>query len=261
VKILLAEDNPVNQKVAEAILHKAGYPVHIVENGLDVVKALRSDCYNLVLMDVQMPEVDGIEATRRVREMEGDERHTPIVAMTAHAMSGDKEKCLKSGMDDYIAKPIRPSDLLDMVEKWTQSQKDSTKREMTSTSTGRGTGNHQDDILDIEEALERFDGDREFYEEMLQDFIEYGTAQVQTIEEAIGKGNPELLAREAHSLKGAAANLSANRLSRLAVELEQRALEGRLEDGHELLERLKEEIRMLQQFREEIHALAEKESP
>jgi signal transduction histidine kinase/CheY-like chemotaxis protein/HPt (histidine-containing phosphotransfer) domain-containing protein len=241
VRILLAEDNPVNQKVAEAILHKAGYPVTIVENGVDAVEALRSSSYNLVLMDVQMPEVDGIEATRKVREMEGNEQHTPIVAMTAHVMREDKERCLDSGMDDYIAKPIRPSELLDMVEKWIQ--------ENPSEADGTSDLDIPDpSVLDMGDALERFDGDREFFGEVLEDFLESGSVQVRILEQAVRDGDYERLEREAHSLKGAAANLSASRLSKIALELEIMGRTHSLDGAESRIRDIEREIESIQRL-------------
>ena len=117
-RLLLAEDNPVNQKVACKMLEKLGYRVDVAGNGQEAVAAHARSRYPLIFMDCQMPEVDGFEATALIRKMEGRSSHTPIVAMTANAMQGDRERCLAAGMDDYVAKPIRIKDLQAVLDTW-----------------------------------------------------------------------------------------------------------------------------------------------
>ncbi len=117
-RLLLAEDNPVNQKVACKMLEKLGYRVDVASNGQEAVAAHERAPYPLIFMDCQMPEVDGFEATALIRKMEGRSAHTPIVAMTANAMQGDRERCLAAGMDDYVAKPIRSKDLQAVLDTW-----------------------------------------------------------------------------------------------------------------------------------------------
>jgi CheY-like chemotaxis protein len=120
VRILLAEDNPVNQLVAMSLLKKLGYQADTVANGLEALKALQSIPYNLVLMDCQMPEMDGFDATRAIRSADSKalDPRIPVIALTAFAMSGDRERCLEAGMDDYLSKPIKPQELGEVVEKW-----------------------------------------------------------------------------------------------------------------------------------------------
>ncbi len=122
--ILLAEDNIVNQKVALKILDNLGYQVDAVNNGVDAVDAIKRKTYGLVLMDCQMPEMDGYQATQEIRKMQGLERHLPIIALTAHAMRGDRERCLESGMDDYLTKPIKIPQLKDTLEHWFKTLED-----------------------------------------------------------------------------------------------------------------------------------------
>lgn len=124
MRVLLAEDNPVNQRLALRILEKRGHNVLVAGNGREAVSACEDQPFDVVLMDVQMPEVDGFEATAIIREREkGSGRRTPIIAMTAHALNGDKERCLAAGMDAYVAKPVRSLELLDLVEKYAVSNK------------------------------------------------------------------------------------------------------------------------------------------
>jgi CheY-like chemotaxis protein len=120
VRILLAEDNIINQKVAQNMLNKVGYKADVVANGIEAVRALELINYDLVFMDCLMPEMDGFEATHAIRDKESKvlNHSVPIIAMTANAMQGDREKCIESGMDDYLTKPVKKEDLADMIEKW-----------------------------------------------------------------------------------------------------------------------------------------------
>lgn len=117
-RVLVAEDNPVNQIVILKMLEKLGCRVEVAANGEDVIRFAKRAAYDLILMDLQMPLVDGFTATSIIREHEGDARHTPIVALTANAMPGDREKCIDAGMDDYLSKPIDPALLRAAVERW-----------------------------------------------------------------------------------------------------------------------------------------------
>lgn len=121
-RILIAEDNPVNQRVAVRLVEKLGFAVETVNNGAEALRALDRAAYDLILMDCQMPELDGFETTRRIREREGDAKRTPIVAMTANAMKGDRERCLDAGMDDYVSKPIQFDVLSEALSRWTNNQ-------------------------------------------------------------------------------------------------------------------------------------------
>ena len=118
----LAEDNAINQKVAMLTLGKLGYRVEIVSNGREALDALEKNCYDLVLMDCQMPEMDGFAATREIRKLKSKNRYIPVIAMTAHAMKGYMNKCIEAGMNDYLSKPVKPQALLNMLEKWIKTK-------------------------------------------------------------------------------------------------------------------------------------------
>jgi two-component system, sensor histidine kinase and response regulator len=219
-RILLVEDNPINQKLAVALLHKAGYPVDVAENGEQAVETLKTIPYQLVLMDVQMPVMDGLEATRMIRVMEGKSRHVPIVAMTAHAMKGDKERCLAAGMDDYLSKPLEPNDVFAMIEQWTQNQAPVSVKPFLEEEPVRGVPEENPLPIDLEKAMPRFGDDKAFFIEMLIEFIEHLGERVRTLREALQAQDVKTLSRLAHNLKGASANFSAEQLVSLALEIE-----------------------------------------
>jgi len=128
--ILLAEDNIVNQKLAVAMLTKMGHSVTVAKDGLEAVSKWQQDTFDLIFMDVQMPELDGLDATRRIREKERVRgERIPIIAVTAHAMSGDREHCIEAGMDDYVSKPIQRSDLAQVIERYEQRRAEAMARE------------------------------------------------------------------------------------------------------------------------------------
>jgi CheY-like chemotaxis protein len=245
LRILLAEDNPVNQKLAVIMLQKAGYPVDTVENGQQAIEALRKHRYNLVLMDVQMPEMDGFEATQIIRRDEEPlHRHTPIIAMTAHAMHGDRERCLAAGMDDYLTKPIEPKDLFSTLDAWLV--KESPKEQPAAPTAPLPT--RPDSPIDITAAMPRFANDREFFVEMLGEFSSHLDTRIPLFWQAARDGSIEDLNRLAHSLKGAAANFSAEPLTTLAATFEQQIKTGKLDDAPQWIQKIEREIPRIQEY-------------
>ena len=225
VRILLAEDNIVNQKVALKVLEKLGYRADAVANGKEAILAMEDIPYDLILMDVQMPEMDGFEATAAIRRNERrSDRHTPIIAMTAHAMTGDRERCLDAGMDDYIPKPIDPDDLRNAIGTWAPSHPAPDGR------TGPGSNVSQQG-LDTDSALARVDGDTELLAELAGLFLEDYPKCMAEIRDAVSRGDTETLYRAAHTLKGSAANFGANSVVDSALKLEMIGRAGNVGDA------------------------------
>ena len=284
LRILLAEDNPINQKLAQHMLAKRGHTVILAVNGREAVDAWQREAVDLVLMDVQMPEMDGFEATAAIRAHESASGgHTPIVAMTAHAMKGDRERCLGAGMDDYIAKPVRQDELSKVIERAVtacaaaseSSRPAEENPETVSSTTAKASGesndaggnpmtdepadNPLDEVqearqssdaaaFDLDAALERLGGDEEILSEMVRVYLDDAPVLLARMQEAIAKGDAHTLERSAHSLKGAAAAIGAERVRALASELEGIGREKQLETAFETYEQLT-------QASERLHAL------
>jgi len=246
VRILLAEDNPMNQKLAVILLRRAGYSVHAVENGCKAVEALKHTVYNLILMDVQMPVMNGFQATNAIRQMEDEKKHIPIIAMTAHAMKGDKERCLQAGMDDYVSKPIEPRDLFRTIDQWTKSDED--KEALPRQAISKQANLLMNVPLNLENALNRFGGDRKFFQKMLAEFLDYVPKQLKTLDDAVKKADSEVAGREAHSLKGLAAQLGAERMADLALEIELSGEMGNLAGAEQNISKLTAELTRLEEY-------------
>ena len=270
IRILIAEDNITNQMVALNILKKLGFRANAVANGKEAVEALEMIPYDLVLMDVQMPEMDGLEATKKIRKREKDHSDTkavssqisdrservPIVAMTAHAMKEDRERCLEAGMDDYVSKPVEPQKLLEAIER----QLAGSAQVAGSVSTEKGIekqgippGKKQENPpINLKKAIERAMGDKDFLKEMLELFTISMPVQLRALKAAIEEGNAETLQREAHTLKGSAANLSADSIVAAALRLEQMGREKDLTAGEQTLGELQAELASLEAYLSQI---------
>ncbi len=256
VRILVAEDNITNQQVALGILKKMGLTADAVADGREVLEALKILPYHLVLMDVQMPEMDGLEATRRIRRQEADLRRQvegsqrmPIVAMTANAMEGDREKCLEAGMDDYLSKPISPHALAEVLGKWLPAagdRKDAFGAPPAAAPIG-DAGSSETSVWDRAGMMERIMGDEELAETILQMFLEDMPRKIEALKDAIGAGDATTAGHIAHAIKGVAANVGGDQLQNLAFELEKagkandsRSLKARLDDLSMAFEQLKQ---------------------
>ncbi len=250
LRLLLAEDNPINQKLAMVLLQKAGFSVDAVENGLEAVEKVKTLAYHAILMDVQMPELDGFEATSRIRAWEGAGPHIPIIAMTAHALKGDRERCLEAGMNDYVTKPLNPQELFKAIDHWART--DISDQQLGGTSalpTGAGANPSESDLpMDIAGALPRFYNDENFFVEMCKDLLAHMPERIDAMEAALRLNDGNSLFRLAHNLKGIAANFNAGPVTRIASEIE--AL-GKIEDttlAGPLLDKLKLESERLRAY-------------
>ena len=267
-RILLAEDNEINQVVAAEVLKKAGYACDIVGDGTRALEAVQRKFYDLVLMDCQMPEMDGFEATGRIRQAEaegklprrtGDQR-LPIIALTANAISGDRDRCLTAGMDNYLTKPLDRKRLIQTIEAALAERsglkvqssgpqvkanlEHQTNTEHRSDVAKPDTQDPQPDVapIDLPSLLERCMGDMAFVETILKKFEEQALATLGALSECVAAGNAPEAARKAHALKGAAANLSAEPLRAAAAQLEQIGRKGQLEMADACLKQIHVEL-------------------
>ena len=239
IHILLAEDNIVNQKVAVRMLRKIGCRVDVVTNGLEAVEAMVRTPYDLVLMDCQMPEMDGLEATRKIRETERKplkdpsgktegEVHVPnkvpIIALTANALPGDRERCLDAGMDDFLTKPVRLEELSTMISKWLPHQTGSKTMNHPVKEQTNNASNHLPACLD-EKVLQNLkdlggEDDPEFFFTVVDQFLTDLPHHRENIKQAIDLEDPEALVKAAHSCKGPCQSIGATRLAEMSYALE-----------------------------------------
>jgi signal transduction histidine kinase/CheY-like chemotaxis protein/HPt (histidine-containing phosphotransfer) domain-containing protein len=243
--ILLAEDNAINQQVARRTLEKMGHSVVVANNGREALSLLSSQPFELVFMDIQMPELDGISATMRVREMERlADAHMPIIAMTAHAMKGDRERCIEAGMDGYVSKPISASQLRTAITlalpAWSES-------EMIEDSTvpGSGPGYNIATVWDASETREKLGGDEQLFQDVLRIFLEESDRHLAKLRLAIAEGQADLIEKTAHSLKGELGYMGAPELLQKARNLEEMGCKGDLEKAAELFAALESDLAAL----------------
>jgi signal transduction histidine kinase/CheY-like chemotaxis protein/HPt (histidine-containing phosphotransfer) domain-containing protein len=245
LRILLAEDNAVNQKVALRLLERLGYRAEVAWNGLEVLEALQRNSYDVVLMDVQMPELDGLDASRRICERWPAETRPQIIAMTANAMPEDREACLAAGMDDYVAKPIRSDELANALKRAKPLRKRAEPR-VAKEDVGFDAA--------ALESLKELGGD-DFLAEVIDTFLADAPTLVTALRRSLDEEDADELRRAAHTLKSNGSTLGAADFSELCRELEQRAKTGQLADASELVDRIEE---MYQPLEEALAALVPK---
>ncbi len=241
-RILVAEDNRANQQVAVGMLERLGCEVDVVSTGRDALEAAARTPYDLILMDCQMPEMDGYQATAQIRGLENGEAHIPIIAMTANVQDGDSEKCLRCGMDDYMAKPLKLDILREKLQRWL------TSTELApSASHGAATEPQQSpeasgaEPLHYEAFAELRESIGEAFPKMIQVFLEDLPAYLNTLAKAVEECNAKALADAAHSIKGSARNFGADRLALIAKRLEDLGRNARTEGAEDLLKELQSE--------------------
>ncbi len=251
MKILIVEDTPANQKVVRAILTKRGHGVTVAGDGAAAVGWFRREPFDAILMDVQMPGMDGFAAARQMRSIEGQtQRRVPIIAMTAHAMRGDREKCLAAGMDAYIAKPIDAERLIELVESFLpraeKSEPDREQNPATSPPQRTAAQTAGDEILaNFNATLSRLGGDRNLLDDMIQFFREDAPDLLEEIRQGLEAGDAEVVRRASHSLKGLAANFEATRTEEAAGKVETDAEQGDLNAANTSFDALQREVQSL----------------
>ncbi|WP_421656612.1 response regulator [Leptothermofonsia sp. ETS-13] len=254
LKILLVEDNVVNQKVTLKQLENIGYTADVAANGQEALQMMAQISYDLVLMDCQMPVLDGYSATREIRRLEGDFRRTIIIALTANAMKEDRQRCLDAGMDDYLSKPILKEKLAAKLAKWGEAirlahlKSSNPQNDMQSNPQDFHTLPLIDLEIDWNHLHQISDGCRDFELELLQVFAEDTEIHIAGVEAAIATHNFDMIEQIAHHIKGASANVGLTKMATTAEQLEQQASQQHLEGASNLLSQLHQALSQLQTF-------------
>lgn len=232
-RVLVVEDSITNQMVATALLKSAGFQVDVAGDGVEAIEAVRNVPYDIVLMDVAMPDMDGFAATRALRAMPASIRTIPIVAMTANAMEGDRQRCLEAGMNDYIAKPIERARLIEVIGRWLPAMP--AQARTAGGAPADGTGDVRDDVLDRAVLAQlAADLDSEVLPELVAAFAREAEARIRAIEDAAERDELAQLERQAHTLKSSAGTFGAARLASLMAALEVACHAGRTEEARRL---------------------------
>jgi two-component system, sensor histidine kinase and response regulator len=240
LSLLMAEDNAVNQRLAIHLLEKAGHQVHLAQNGKEAVTKFRERRFDLVFMDVQMPEMDGFDATGAIRQLEQTTgSHVPIIALTAHAMKGDLERCLRAGMDGYITKPIKREEILRVIGQYA-----SIPGEGFQTNRGLPAAER---VLNREELIGLVGGDTTALADMIDLFQHEAQATVIELDEMVGNNDCRGVERTAHKLKGCLCVFGAAAASATAADLEKLGQGHSLETASAVCGRLKNQISRLEQ--------------
>ena len=240
--ILVAEDNPVNQRLLRGFLEHLEYDVHIVDTGERVVEAYRAKKFAAILMDWQMPVMDGLEATARIRRLEADGRRSiPIIALTAHAVRGDRERCLAAGMNDYLTKPVRLDELRSMLERWTRPSSVTKLSGPIRAVTPPPVGIDLAALQALGKSLD-FADDPSLIAEVVGVYLEDAPSRIERIRSALAANDAREAARQAHTLKGASSNVSAAGMVQIAIRIEEACRKGRLADAVDIVREAAKEL-------------------
>ncbi|MFM2357228.1 MAG: hypothetical protein RLZZ528_2964, partial [Pseudomonadota bacterium] len=239
-RILLADDHPTNQKLGRMILKRLGYRADVAGNGLEVLQALELQPYDLILMDIEMPEMDGVEATRRIIATYSADTRPKIIAVTANAMEGDRERFIAAGMSDYVSKPIRVEALVQAIRACLGSAADRTEDAMPEPDSPL-------DPKALDRLLDVIGGDREALRDLVQSFLDDGPGLVARLEQAVAANDADALRRAAHTLKGSAADFGATTLASLCREIEALGRAGEVATAASRVEAAAREYRIAEQ--------------
>jgi CheY-like chemotaxis protein len=239
LRILVAEDTPFNQTFILRLLEKNGAQPILVENGRQALETFNPDTFDIVLMDVQMPEMDGFEATREIRKLEaGSGGHMPIIAMTAYATEGDRERCLEAGMDDYVSKPISASKLFKAIEALVPPEPE----EEVPESAGPAADRPKSVSLNADGLIRSFENDQQLFQELVEIFLNDFPQMLSTLRDSLMSADAETFKRTAHSLKGMLRNFQAESAAETAFELEQIGDRGKLDGADQIVDSLAGEL-------------------
>jgi CheY-like chemotaxis protein len=265
LRVLLCDDNVINQKVAVRLLQQMGYRPGLAGNGVEALAALDKQSYDLIFMDVMMPEMGGLEATAAIRQRQQQQTQFPnykspivIVAMTANAMQGDREKCLAAGMDDYLAKPVRLEDIRAIVERWgaiaaaSQAPVAAANGSSSASSTpaDSATATEADCPVDMERLLDFTDGNPDSFRELATLYLTQTSEQVEQLEAAVQAGSAQEVRRIAHSCAGASATCGMKRMVPALRELERQGYEEKLTTAAQLCQEVNREFERIRVFLE-----------
>jgi CheY-like chemotaxis protein/HPt (histidine-containing phosphotransfer) domain-containing protein len=253
--ILVADDVEINRELLRANLEKQGHHIVMAENGREAVNTFSEGRFDIIFMDMQMPILDGYGAVREIREIEQarNEARTPIVAMTAYAMQGDREKCLMADMDAYLSKPAKASEIIATINQLVPDYSSATDTVTLNPPPVVPTGSEDSEpVFDRKELIDRLGGREEMLGHFIDMFCRNAAGYMELLASAVQQGDLEQMRIQAHTIKGAAGNISARRLRQTAAEMEAHAREGRFAEASALLQNCQDDLRA---FNQEISAL------